>query len=406
MNGVESVKNSICHFPFGIIERPACMSKKKIMIVVGTRPEAIKMAPVILAMLKSDVLQPVVVSTGQHREMLDQVNEVFGVTPDMDLDIFEPGQSLNTMLSKIITGIDSAITEIEPDALMVQGDTTSVSGAAMAAFYRSIPVVHLEAGLRSGNLFDPFPEEGNRLITGQISSLHLAPTDQAKANLVLERFNPDQVVVTGNTVIDALLHATKEPKPFTDARVAELAESGREILLVTAHRRENLGENMESIGRAIAHLATTYPEKAVLFPIHRNPKVREAVLPHLENLDNVVWTEPLPYGEFCHALKISHIILTDSGGVQEEAPSLGKPVLVMRKTTERPEAIDAGNARLVGAQTDSIVDAVTELTESREAYAAMSQAINPYGDGQSSERVVAAIAAMLGVGERMPEFSI
>lgn len=382
------------------------MSKKKIMIVMGTRPEAIKMAPVILEMLKSDVLHPVVVSTGQHREMLDQVNEVFGIAPDMDLDIFEPGQSLNTMLSKVITGIDSAITEIEPDALMVQGDTTSVSGAAMAAFYRSIPVVHLEAGLRSGNLFDPFPEEGNRLITGQISSLHLAPTHEAKANLVRESFNPEQIVITGNTVIDALLHATKVPKPFSDKRLAELAESGRDILLVTAHRRENLGENMESIGRAIAQLATKYPEKAVIFPIHRNPRVREAVLPYIENLANVVWTEPLPYGEFCHALKISHVILTDSGGVQEEAPSLGKPVLVMRKTTERPEAIDSGNARLVGAETNTIVDAVAELTESKEAYAAMSRAINPYGDGQSSERVVAAISAMLGVGARMSEFSI
>lgn len=381
------------------------MSKKKIMIVMGTRPEAIKMAPVILAMQESDALQPVVVSTGQHREMLDQVNEVFGITPDMDLEIFEPGQSLNTMLAKLITRIDAAITEIEPDALLVQGDTTSVSGAAMSAFYRSIPVVHLEAGLRSGDLFDPFPEEGNRLITGQISSLHLAPTDQAKANLVRETFNPDNVVVTGNTVIDALLHATKEPKPFTDARVAELAESGRDIILVTAHRRENLGENMDSIGSAIAQLAASYPEKAILFPIHRNPKVREAVLPHIEHLDNVVWTEPLPYGEFCHALKVSHIILTDSGGVQEEAPSLGKPVLVMRKTTERPEALDAGNARLVGAQTETIVEAVTELIESEDAYSAMSQAINPYGDGRSSDRVVAAIAAMLGVGERLPEFA-
>ena len=380
------------------------MSKKKVMIVMGTRPEAIKMAPVILAMQQSSVLEPVVVSTGQHREMLDQVNEVFGIVPDMDLDIFEPGQSLNTMLAKVISGIDSAITEIDPDALLVQGDTTSVSGAAMAAFYRSIPVVHLEAGLRSGDLFDPFPEEGNRLITGQISSLHLAPTAQAKENLVREQFDAGQIAVTGNTVIDALLHATKQPKAFTDPRVAELAESGRDILLVTAHRRENLGENMDSIGSAIAELASTYPEKAVLFPLHRNPKVRESVLPHIEHLENVVWTEPLPYGEFCHALKISHIILTDSGGVQEEAPSLGKPVLVMRKTTERPEAIEAGNARLVGAQTESIVEAVRELAESEDAYQTMSHAVNPYGDGHSSERVVAAIAEMLGIGQRLPEF--
>lgn len=381
------------------------MSKKKIMIVMGTRPEAIKLAPVILEMKESDVLDPIVVSTGQHREMLDQVNKVFGISPDQDLDIFVPGQSLNTMLSKVLTRIDEAITEIEPDALMVQGDTTSVSGAAMAAFYQSVPVIHLEAGLRSGNLFDPFPEEGNRLITGQISSLHLAPTEQAKQNLVSEQFNEAKIVVTGNTVIDALLRATASPKSFSDRRVAELAESGREILLVTAHRRENLGENMESIGRAIAELAVNYPEKAVLFPIHKNPKVRDAVLPHIDDLSNVVWTEPLPYGEFCHALKASHIILTDSGGVQEEAPSLGKPVLVMRKTTERPEAIEAGNAKLVGAETADIVRAVTELVESESEYATMSQSISPYGDGRSSARVVAAVAAMLGVGERLPEFS-
>lgn len=381
------------------------MRKKKVMVVIGTRPEAIKMAPVILSMQRSDALEPIVISTGQHREMLDQVNEVFGITPDLDLDIFDPGQSLNEMLAKIITRIDGAITDISPDAVIVQGDTTSVSGAAMASFYRSVPVVHLEAGLRSGDLFDPFPEEGNRLVTGQLSSLHLAPTAQAKHNLVVEQFDESKIVVTGNTVIDALLHATEVPKPFTDLRVAGLAESGRDILLVTAHRRENLGENMESIGRAIDQLATMYPDKAVLFPIHRNPKVRESVLPHIEHHDNVVWTEPLPYGEFCHALKISHIILTDSGGVQEEAPSLGKPVLVMRKTTERPEAIDAGNARLVGAQTGAIVDSVRELTESASAYEAMAHAINPYGDGQSAARVVAAVAEMLGVGQRLPEFA-
>lgn len=375
------------------------------MVVMGTRPEAIKLAPVILSLQKSQTVEPVVVSTGQHREMLDQVNEVFGVKPDLDLDIFEPGQSLNTMLAKLITRVDAAITEIEPDALIVQGDTTSVSGAAMAAFYRSIPVVHLEAGLRSGNLFDPFPEEGNRLITGQVSSLHLAPTEQSKQNLIAEKFDEKKIVVTGNTVIDALLYATEEPKPFSDPRVAELAESGRDILLVTAHRRENLGENMESIGRAIAELAEKYHDKAVLFPIHRNPKVREAVLPHIEHLKNVIWTEPLPYGEFCHALKISHLILTDSGGVQEEAPSLGKPVLVMRKTTERPEALDAGNAKLVGADTGDIVEAVTTLVESDSAYAAMSKAINPYGDGYSSERVVAAVEELLGVGSRLPDFT-
>lgn len=380
------------------------MSKKNILVVMGTRPEAIKLAPVILALRDSDIFEPLVVSTGQHREMLAQVNAVFGIELDIDLDVFEPGQNLNKMLSKIIAGVDHVLEGYRPDAMIVQGDTTSVAGAALAGFNHGIPVIHLEAGLRSGDLFDPFPEEANRKVTGQVTSLHLAPTTQSKANLLAEGFDPDNIVVTGNTVIDALIQATQNPTPFSDKKVADLVESGRDILMVTAHRRENLGENMQDIGRAIALLAEKYTEKAVLFPIHPNPKVRGAVLPYIEHLDNVIWTEPLPYGEFCHALSAAHLVLTDSGGVQEEAPGLGKPVLVMRKTTERPEAVHSGNARLVGTDVATIVDTVTELTESEEAYSAMSKAANPFGDGRATERSLAGIAAMFDLGERMPDF--
>lgn len=377
---------------------------KTVMVVMGTRPEAIKVAPVILALQKSDKLQPYVVSTGQHREMLDQVNEVFGIVPDEELSVFEPGQTLNSILGKVISRMDEVFARVSPDAVIVQGDTTTVTGAALAAFNRSIPVVHVEAGLRSGNLFDPFPEEANRKVTGQVTSLHLAPTEQSKANLVGEGITPETIAVTGNTVIDALLFTVQNADPFSDPRVTELAESGKRVLLTTAHRRENLGENMVSIGRALAQLAEKYPEDAILFPIHRNPAVREAILPLIESYENVIVTEPLPYSEFCRALDMAHIVLTDSGGVQEEAPSLGKPVLVMRLNTERPEAVLAGTARLVGTDPEALVSAVSVLKDSEVEYETMAQAVSPYGDGQASERILAAIEDMLGVGERLPDF--
>lgn len=380
-------------------------AKATVMVVMGTRPEAIKLAPVILELKKSEKLTPYVVSTGQHREMLDQVNEVFGIVPDGELDVFQPGQTLNSILGKVISRIDEVLAEIEPAAIVVQGDTTTVAGAAIAGFNRSVPVVHVEAGLRSGNLFDPFPEEANRKLTGQVTSLHLAPTEQSKANLVAEAMNPDTIAVTGNTVIDALLFAAETEATFTDPQLTELAESGKRVLLTTAHRRENLGENMNSIGKALAELAHAYPEDVILFPIHRNPKVRSVILPHIEHLDNVIVTEPLPYSEFCHALKMSHIVLTDSGGVQEEAPSLSKPVLVMRLNTERPEAISAGTAKLVGTETSAIVTAVATLKDSQVEYDAMAHAVSPYGDGRAAERIVAAIEELLGVGSRMDDFT-
>ncbi|MGJ9402607.1 non-hydrolyzing UDP-N-acetylglucosamine 2-epimerase [Arthrobacter sp. KK5.5] len=374
------------------------------MPIYGTRPEAIKMAPIVEAIQKSDLFGCFVTVTGQHREMLDQVNELFGITPDADMDIMRPGQSLNGILARTVEGLDRLLEEHKPSAVIVQGDTTTSTAGAIAAFYRGIPVVHVEAGLRSGDLFSPFPEEANRKITSQIASLHLAPTTVSRANLVKEAIDPKDIVVTGNSVIDALLATAQRQLPFTDDRLEEIVASGRRILLVTTHRRENQGEQMRNVGRAVARLARAYPDATIVLPAHRNPVVREAVLPALEGLDNVLVTEPLAYGEFTRLLAASNVVLTDSGGVQEEAPSLGKPVLVMRENTERPEAVVAGTVKLIGTEEDRIVDEVSALFDDAQAYGAMANAVNPYGDGHASARTVAAIAELLGVGSRTDEF--
>ncbi|MBM7824605.1 UDP-N-acetylglucosamine 2-epimerase (non-hydrolyzing) [Arcanobacterium pluranimalium] len=375
-----------------------------IMVVYGTRPEGIKVASLIKEMERSEHLQPIIVSTGQHREMLDQVNRLFDIRPDVDLDIFEHGQTLNRIAMKIFDRLDPVLEEYQPDALLVQGDTSTVAMAAIAAFYREIPVIHLEAGLRSGNIHSPFPEEANRKLTSQIASLHLAPTAEAKTNLLREAIDPSDVVVTGNTVIDALFYTLGEDISFDDVRLNDAVNSGKRILLVTSHRRENIGEPMMNIGRAVQRLADMYPDDLVVFPIHRNPKVRELILPALEGKENVIVIDPLDYPQFTKMLSASHIVLTDSGGVQEEAPSLGKPVLVLRENTERPEAVTAGTVKLIGTMEDSIVHEVQILKESAEIYGAMANAVNPYGDGHAAERCVAAISALLGEGERLPDF--
>lgn len=371
-------------------ERPA------VMVVYGTRPEAIKVAPVIKALEESEKLDVISVITAQHREMLDQVNEVFEVTPDVDLNLMKPGQTLNEIAARVLTSIDETIAEHQPAAVLVQGDTTTVMAAGIAAFNRSIPVVHLEAGLRSGDLFSPFPEEGNRKLVSQIASLHLAPTEVSKANLLKDGVAESDIVVTGNTVIDALHWAVERPREFTDPVLNEVADSGRQIILVTTHRRENLGPNMESIGRAMRVLAERYPDAVLVWPAHKNPKVRETIKPHIEDLANVISIEPVAYGEFAHLIGASHIVLTDSGGIQEEAPSLGKPVLVLRENTERPEAVDAGTVKLIGAQEADIVREVSALMDSEDAYQAMAHATNPYGDGKSAERCVNSMATLLG----------
>ena len=375
-----------------------------IMPIYGTRPEAIKMAPIVKALQASPQFECVVTVTGQHREMLDQVNDIFDITPDHDLNIIQPRQTLNGVLTRTVEGLDAIFAENAPDAVVVQGDTTTSTAGAIAAFYRGIPVIHAEAGLRSFDLFSPFPEEANRKMTSQITSLHLAPTSTSKENLLREALPEEDIVVTGNTVIDALLHTVEQKLPFSDPQLEEIASSGRRVLLVTTHRRENQGEAMRGVGRALARIAQAEPELTIVLPVHRNPVVREAVLPAIEGLPNVVVTEPLAYGEFTRMLSVAHVVLTDSGGVQEEAPSLGKPVLVMRENTERPEAVTAGTVKLIGTDEERIVTEVDRLLNDDAAYRAMANAVNPYGDGRAAERTLAAIEQMFGVGQRIADF--
>lgn len=376
----------------------------RIMTVYGTRPEAIKVAPVIKELERDPRFESITVVTGQHREMLDQVNEIFGIVPDHDLDVFEPGQSLNRLMSKMFAKLDPVLEAERPDAVLVQGDTSTVAAAAIAAFYRGIPVVHLEAGLRSGDIHSPFPEEANRKLTTQIAALHLAPTPQSKENLLREAVPGDDIVVAGNTVIDALMLAVQNEKRFTEPAIQEAVDSERPILLVTTHRRENWGDAMVNVGKALRDIAEAYPDFVIILPAHRNPIVRESVLPQIEGLTNVIVTEPLAYGEFTRVMQAAHIILTDSGGVQEEAPSLGKPVLVLRDNTERPEAVDAGTVRLIGTNRERIVHEFKRLADEPEKYQLMANAVNPYGDGQAAARTVAAVSQLLGVGLRLPDF--
>lgn len=382
------------------------MPQHKVMTIYGTRPEAIKVATVIEALERDERFESVAVVTGQHREMLDQVNARFGITPKHDLDLMAPGQALNGIVSRVIAGIDELIALEQPDVVLVQGDTSTAMAAAIAAFNRQVTVVHLEAGLRTGHIDSPFPEEANRKIISQIAKLHLAPTLGSRNNLLHEAVEPESIVVTGNTVIDALLEATSWETVPSDGRLAVALDSGRPLILVTTHRRENLGGSMKAIGRALAGIAKTHADHTVVLPIHRNPAVRTAVLPYLEGLENVIVTEPLGYAEFTKVMAASTLVLTDSGGVQEEAPSLGKPVLVMRDNTERPEAIDAGTVRLVGTDRERIEFEVHHLLTDRKAYKAMANAVNPYGDGKATARSVAAIAQLLGVGEREPDFTV
>jgi UDP-N-acetylglucosamine 2-epimerase (non-hydrolysing) len=340
--------------------------------------------------------------------MLDQVNAVFDIVPEYDLDILSQGQTLYGITTKSLIGLESVINEVRPAALLVQGDTTTAFAGALAAFYRQVAVVHLEAGLRTSNRFNPYPEEMNRRLTSQIADVHLAPTNIARDNLLREGIPRDRVIVTGNTVIDALFEVTSVTRPLREPRLDSLLrqQGDRPLLLVTTHRRESWGDPLRRTAAAVAELSRKFPELLVVLPAHRNPVVREAILPPLTGLGNVLVTEPLDYPDFCQTVGRSTVVLTDSGGVQEEAPSLGKPVLVLRDTTERPEAVLAGGARLVGTDQQRIVDEVSRLLTDPTAHAAMARARNPYGDGLAARRSVEAIAAFLGVGEPPKEFSV
>ena len=373
------------------------------MTVYGTRPEAIKVAPVIKALKLDDRFESLAVSTGQHREMLDQVNEMFGIRPSFDLGLMKQGRVLNEGVSLALAGLDEIIAKEDPDVIIAQGDTSTAMSAAIAGFHREVKIVHLEAGLRTGNIHSPFPEEANRRIIGQVAALHLAPTSTSMDNLLRESFRWKDVAIVGNTVIDALLEAASWDTTFADERLNALADTDQRMVLVTTHRRENLTA-MAEIGGAVQELAETYPDVIFALPLHLNPKVRDVVLPKVDMMDNVIITDPLPYDQFTKLMTRSTIVLTDSGGVQEEAPSLGKPVLCMRDNTERPEAVLAGTVKLVGTNRKRIVSETKLLLNDETAYKAMAQAVNPYGDGKAAERSIAAIAQLTGVGKRLPDF--
>lgn len=376
---------------------------RRLMFVFGTRPEAIKLAPFILALRDAPDFHTEVAVTAQHREMLDQVTALFGIDPDFDLAIMQDRQSLAGVTVRAVEGLDRLLDGSRPDAMVVQGDTTSTFAGALCAHYHRVPVVHVEAGLRTYQRYSPFPEELNRRLTTQLSSLHLAPTSVSRANLLREGIPDDRVIVTGNSVIDALLWAVDQRRPYGDPRLARLDEDDGPVLLVTAHRRESWGPPMAGIGRALRRLATE-PGLRIVLPLHRNPRVREELLPSVADVPTVILTEPLPYGDFARLMARSTVVLTDSGGVQEEAPSLGKPVLVMRELTERPEGVAAGTARVIGTQEDVIVAEVLRLLRDPEAYAKMANAVNPYGDGRASQRSVAALSYFFGEGPRPKDF--
>jgi len=389
----------VCGCARGVVD----VKPRSVAIVLGTRPEAIKLAPVYLELQTRPRLEPLLIATGQHREMLNQVLEVFELTPDLNFDIMEHGQTLAGVTARAITVLDQAFEERQPDIVLVQGDTASTFVGALTAYYRQIDVGHVEAGLRSGDKYSPFPEEIFRQLTAEIADLHFAATTRARDNLLSEGVDPDAVFVTGNTVIDAL-HQTRAKLPTLSGTEFEWADklNGR-ILLVTAHRRENLGVPFTRICTAIADIVRRFDDLTVIFPMHLNPKVRGAATELLGGLDRVHLCEPLDYVTFVPLMARADLIITDSGGIQEEAPALGVPVLVVRDTTERPEGVDAGVVRLVGTEAGDIFDAAQELLTSATAYARMAGGGSPYGDGRAAERICDAIEYAAGLREDRPE---
>ncbi|QNP48708.1 non-hydrolyzing UDP-N-acetylglucosamine 2-epimerase [Diaphorobacter aerolatus] len=367
---------------------------KKIAVVLGTRPEAIKMAPVVQALRESNFLTPVVIATAQHREMLDQVLDIFDITPDFDLDLMRPNQSLSELTARLITSLDECIKKIGPSAILVQGDTTTVLAASLVSFYHHIPIGHVEAGLRTHDMKNPFPEEMNRVLTGRLAHWHFAPTQSSADNLLNEGISADTVFMTGNTVIDALFDARKHP-----AKVVRQLPPGHRLMLVTTHRRENFGAPLEDICNAVLTLLDNNLNLQVLFPVHPNPNVSSVVRGKLGQHPRVELCAPLDYLSFIAAMEAADIILSDSGGVQEEAPALGKPVLVMREETERPEAVDFGVAELVGTNSAHIVERVQRLLDDPSAYREMARGASPYGDGKAAQRIVEVLESSLAMAE-------
>lgn len=377
----------------------------KVMAIFGTRPEAIKMAPVVRELLKHPEIETKVCLTAQHREMLDQVVDLFQLPVDYDLDIMKQGQSLYDITDRVLLGLKEVLEKEKPDLVLVHGDTTTTFSATLAAFYQQIDVGHVEAGLRTGNMYSPFPEEANRRLTSVLTTLHFAPTETARQNLLKENQKNDRIFTVGNSVIDALLATVKKDYVFEDKELQDIEEHKR-IILVTTHRRENLGEPMRNVYRALRRLVETVPDTEVVFPVHRNPLVRQAVKEVLDGVPGIHLVDPMEYEPFTNLMARSAIILTDSGGIQEEAPSLGKPVLVLRDTTERPEAVASGTVKLVGTDEDKVYNTAYKLLTDEVAYREMAESINPYGDGHTSERIVQAILYFYGISEKKPSVFI
>lgn len=380
------------------------MDKKiKVMAVFGTRPEAIKMAPIVMEMKKyPDKIIPVVAVTAQHREMLDQVLNLFHIVPDYDLDIMAAGQTLFDITSKAMLGLDKVLAKENPDIVLVHGDTTTTFAGALAAYYHQTAVGHVEAGLRTHNKYSPFPEEMNRKLTGSIADLHFAPTSTSEQNLLAESVKAESIFVTGNTVIDALHHTVREGFSFTDDLLQKIDFDNKRVILVTTHRRENLGEPMRHVYEALRQITEEFEDVEIVFPVHKNPKVREVVQEELGGLEKVYLIDPLDYEPFANLMHKAHLILTDSGGVQEEAPALGKPVLVLRDTTERPEAVSAGTVKLIGTDKNRVYEETKLLLSDEKEYNRMAESCNPYGDGKASERILQAILYHYGLSECRP----
>ncbi|MBO4881707.1 MAG: UDP-N-acetylglucosamine 2-epimerase (non-hydrolyzing) [Firmicutes bacterium] len=371
----------------------------KVMSVFGTRPEAIKMAPLVRLLQDDPSVESVLCVTAQHREMLDQVLDLFELTPDYDLNIMQPNQTISMITANVLTGMEPVLQKERPDVVLVHGDTSTTFVTSLACFYQQIAVGHVEAGLRTGDKYSPFPEEMNRVLTGHIADIHFAPTERNRQNLLAENIADEKIVITGNTVIDALLQVAGKPYEFEDETLKSLDFEGKKVITVTCHRRENLGEYMAHIFSAIADIAREFKDEVeVVYPVHLNPKVRAEADEYLKGIENVHLIEPLTYQPFVNLMARSYFILTDSGGMQEEAPALGKPVLVVRRETERPEAIEAGTAKLAGVEKQTIYEMAKQLLTDKDAYDAMAHAVNPYGDGHACERIVAALKDRFGAG--------
>ncbi|MBQ7572885.1 MAG: UDP-N-acetylglucosamine 2-epimerase (non-hydrolyzing) [Clostridia bacterium] len=383
------------------------MKKIKVMLVFGTRPEAIKMCPLALELKKYDEIEPIVCVTAQHREMLDQVLEIFNITPDYDLDIMKTRQTLVGITTRVLEGLDEVIKKEQPDIVLVHGDTSTSFVAGLAAFYNQVRVGHVEAGLRTYDKYSPFPEEMNRQLTGRIADLNFSPTTQNRENLLKENVADESIFITGNTVIDALKTTVRENYVFHDEVLNNIDFKNNRVIIVTAHRRENLGEPLKNICTALKEIVETYPDVELVYPVHLNPAVREVAFGILGDVDRVHLIDPLDVLELHNAMSRSFMVMTDSGGIQEEAPALAKPVLVLRRETERPEAVEAGTVKIAGVNKDDIICLAKDLLDNEESYNKMAHAANPYGDGEASRRTAQAILYYFGLRDERPEnFSV